>query len=117
MSFIHGKILISAEAESFSVGTAYIYLENTSCADAPAEVLAKTSIKNIKHDPGQLKQQTVIPFHLNFDEKLINFKNIYSLRVWIDTDGSGKQSLNDLYSDEFYPVLTRGSGDYAEIRV
>lgn len=117
MSFVHGKILISAEAESFVGGTVYVYLENTSRADVAAETIAKTIIENIEHRAGKLKTQTVVPFRLNFSESRINSQNIYSLRVWIDTDGSGKQSANDLYSDEFYPVLTRGAGNFTEIRV
>jgi len=117
LSFVHGRILISAEAESFFGGTAYVYLEDTSRADAPVEIIAETNIKNIEHNPDKLKRQTIISFRLNFSENRINFKNIYSLRVWVDSDSSGKQSENDLYSDQFYPVLTRGAGDYTEIRV
>lgn len=117
MSVIKGNILISAETGSFFGGTGHIYLEDTSRADAPAEIIAETGIEGIKHSYNLLKKQTTIPFQLSFDEMQIDPRNIYSIRVWIDKDNNGKQNEWDLYSDEFYPVLTHNAGVFVEIRV
>ena len=34
----------------------------------------------------------------------------YSVRVWLDRDGDKKPGSGDLWSDQSYPVLTRGFG-------
>ncbi len=112
-SFVHGRILISAETGTFSGGTAHIFLEDVSHADAPSRIVAKTRIVNIRHQSGDAA--TNIPFRIDFLDAGFNPKNYYSLRVWIDVNDDGEQNTDDLYSDQIYPVLTRGAGNFAEI--
>ena len=116
LSFVHGRILISAATKAFSGGTAHIFLEDISRADAPRRVVAKIEINNIEHplkDSGN--SATGISFRIDFLDEAYNPKNYYSLRVWIDLNGDEKQSADDLYNDRVYPVLTRGAGNFAEI--
>lgn len=115
-TFVHGRILISAAAKIFSGATAHIFLEDISRADAPARIVAKIEIANVEHQPDDSgKTSSLVPFRINFSDEFYNPKNYYSLRVWIDVNGDGKQSGDDLYSDEVYPVWTRGAGNFVEI--
>ncbi|MCY7375488.1 MAG: hypothetical protein LH472_05900 [Pyrinomonadaceae bacterium] len=115
LSFVHGRIVISAETKTFSGGTAYIFLEDISLADAPSRIAAETKISNIKHQSDDSGKTTGIPFRIDFSDEAYNPKNYCSLRVWIDVNRDGEQSVNDLYSDRIYPVLTRGTSNFAEI--
>lgn len=116
-TFVRGRILISPATKAFKRGTAHVFLEDVSFADAPARILAKTEIGSIVHrsnDPAAAAE-TVVSFQIDFSDDVLDSKNHYSLRVWIDVDSDGKQSGNDLYSDQIYPVLTHGAGNFAEI--
>ncbi len=115
LSFVHGLIVISAETEPFSGGTAHIFLEDISYADAPSRIVAKAKISNIKHQFADSGKMTSIPFRIDFSDEAFNPKNYYSLRVWINVNNDGEQSTDDLYSDRVYPVLTRGTGNFVEI--
>lgn len=115
LSFVHGRIVISAETDKFTGGTAHIFLEDISRADAPSRIVAETEIGNIEHQTGDPGKTTSIPFRMNYSDEAFSPNNSYSLRVWIDVNSDGKQSSDDLYSDSIYPVLTRGNGNFAEI--
>ena len=111
---VSGRILIAEKIPAFREATAHIYLEDISHADAESVIVAETSVVNIEHS----ERETEITFGLEIaDESLINPKNLYSVRIWIDTNGDGKPSATDLYSDRAYRVLTRGFRDSVEIKI
>jgi uncharacterized lipoprotein YbaY len=115
-AFVRGRILISHATKAFNGGTAHVFLEDVSFADAPARIVAKTEIGSIVHQSNDsAAAETVVSFQIDFSDAAVDFKNHYSLRVWIDVDSDGKQSGDDLYSDQIYPVLTHGAGNFAEI--
>jgi hypothetical protein len=113
---VTGRIIISKKVPAFSGATAHVILEDASRVDGAATTVAETAISQINHhntDFNQLKEQpadTVIEFALYSENDLflVNSKNSYLVRVWIDLDSDGKEGLNDLYSDQAYPVLTHG---------
>jgi uncharacterized lipoprotein YbaY len=109
---VAGRILIAGKVPAFRGASAHLYLEDVSRADAESVVIAQAVVKNVNHS----NEVTEIPFRLKIeDRELIDPKNYYSVRVWIDTDGDGKPSAKDLFSDRAYRVLTRGFKDYVEI--
>ena len=111
---VGGRIVIAETIPAFRTATVHIYLEDVSRADAESVIIAETSVVNIEHTG----RATEVPFRLEVEDKSpINPKNLYSVRVWIDTGGDGKTSAADLYSDRAYRVLTGGFGDSVEIEI
>ncbi len=89
-------------------------MEDVSRADAESTVIAETIVENIEHN----EKETEISFCLEIaGENRINPKNFYSVRVWIDTDSSGKPSAKDLFSDCAYRALTHGFGDFVKVKI
>lgn len=114
---IGGRIVISEKSPAFCNGTAHIYLEGVSRADAESVFIVETIVENIRHE-GEGKQ-TEILFSLEIaDENQVSPQNSYSVRVWIDTDvNDGQFRANDLFSDRAYRVLTRGFGNSVEVKI
>jgi len=111
---VSGRILISEKNPAFRKAKAYVYLEDTTYADAESVVVAESVLEDINHDGNE----TEIPFRLEItDESRIDPKNFYSVRVWINVDGEGEISKEDLLSLRAYRVLTQGFGDFVEIRL
>lgn len=115
-TFVRGRILISSATKAFKGGTAHVFLEDVSFADAPARIVGKTEIGSIDHRSND-SAETIVSFQIKFSAAAVDSKNHYSLRAWIDINSDGKQSGEDLYSDRIYPVLTYGAGNFAEIRL
>lgn len=107
---VTGEIIISGKTPACSGATAYVSLEEISYADADAALVAEAVIKDVSHDPSD--GDTSLPFELraNSASPAISPMKDYTVRVWIDVDGDGKQGRQDLYSDQSYRVLTRGFG-------
>ena len=107
---IRGKILIPAEAPAFQGATAHVRLEELSGEDDKgAAVRAETTIPRISHQlHGGVAQDTLVDFEIPIDPGsfVIDPKNEYTIRVWIDYDSDGKRGPGDCYSDERHRVLT-----------
>lgn len=115
---VRGKITISPKVKKFSRATAHIYLEDISYADATAEVLTELVLKDISHGVAKSIAETVIDFKLSVPPvSVINPRNDYSVRVWIDLDGDGKKGKGDLHSNQTYPVLTYGRPNEVNIKI
>jgi uncharacterized lipoprotein YbaY len=109
---VGGRIVIAEKTPAFRNGTVHVYLEEVSRADAESVTVAETVIEDVGHGG----RDTEIPFCLGIsDRNSINPKNSYSVRVWIDTDG--EPSAEDLFTDRAYGVLTRGFGDFVEVKI
>ncbi len=81
-----------------------VTVEDVSLADAPAKIIAEVTLEN----PGQVP----IPFELEYDTGLIDERMSYSIRARIFE--------NDeliFTSDTHTPVLTRGAGNEAEVKM
>jgi hypothetical protein len=119
---VTGKVIIAAGIPPFNGATIHVYLEDVTYADAESLPVAETVINNVNHGPSassrgdksrkseSKKGDTVVPFELyaSPDAAPIDRRHDYSVRVWVDRDGDGRRGPGDLYSDESYPVLTRG---------
>ncbi len=111
---VGGRVLISNSHPAFRGGVVYVRLEEISRADAESALIAELIIENIDHGD----TETEIPFRLEIPvDGRIEPMGMYSVRVWVDTDGDGKRAPDDLYSDRAYRVLTYGFGDYVEIKL
>ena len=100
---ISGQILIPASTPAFHGASAHISLEGLRGEDAPAEILAETIVKAVKHEPGN--RDTAIPFTVRVAPGKIAPNYDYAMRVWIDRDSDGKAGPGDLHSDERHSVF------------
>ncbi|MDH3677441.1 MAG: hypothetical protein OEQ12_03980 [Nitrosopumilus sp.] len=98
---VSGKIVFEENTSSFSEGTAHIKLLDIGRQDAPAEVISKQIVKNIRYDP---KQNSQIQFSLRGSLIQSQFTT-YTVSVLIDLDGDGEISLGDYITMENYEVL------------
>ncbi len=111
---VTGQVIITATTPAFDNATAHIYLEDISLADAPAVIVAETTLPMLRH--ALADADTTVPFTLiTSNPAPIDTRRYYAVRVWIDCDNNGQKSPGDLYSDQVYPVLTRGFGDSVTI--
>jgi len=110
---ISGHIAIPASVRSFSSATAHIRLEDVSYADREAVLIAETIIPNLNHKTSAAGGgDTAIPFTILIPSGtlIIDPRNDYAVRVWVDVDSDGYESPGDLYSDQSYRVLSSRSG-------
>jgi uncharacterized lipoprotein YbaY len=119
---VTGQVIIADQTPALADASAHISLEDVSYADAPATTVAETVIPHIRHRPSQLgsgdnRGGTVLSFALRAGPgaPAIDPGNDYAVRVWVDRDGNGRPGPGDLYSDQRYPVLTRGFGNTVTI--
>jgi len=101
---LHVTIQIPAEGVPSTADVA-VYVEDVSRADAPAGVLAERRERRVRLKPGgTLSLDVVIPTE-NMDQR-----RSYSVRVHVDSSGSGEIEKGDLVSTQAHPVLTQGYG-------
>jgi hypothetical protein len=107
---VTGRVVITASVTAFAAGVVHVRLEDVSYADAAAPVVAETVVSGVSHDPARsAERSTVVAFRLAPAGE-IDPEHDYSVRVWLDRDGDGQPSSGDIWSDQAYPVLTRGFG-------
>ena len=113
---VKGEISIQPGARAFDHATIHVYLEDSSLADAPAVILAEVVIPAVRHTPAL--GATHVPFTLGSQQAVkLDERRYYNVRVWVDCNSDGETSHEDLYSDQVYPVLTRGFGDTVIIKL
>lgn len=115
-SVVSGQIIIAPSIPAFSGAVAHVFLEDVSRADADAVILSQTAVAGLAHPPAG-GGETVVPFRLAAANEAVNPQSDYNVRVWVDVDGDGRMDANDLYSDEVYPVLTRGFGSEVVVKL
>jgi hypothetical protein len=104
------KVVIGASVALFPAGALHVRLEDTSYADAAAQLVAEAMVPGVRHNPaGQPDGATVVTVKLT-TSAAIDPEHDYSVRVWLDRDGDGQPGSGDLWSDETHRVLTRGFG-------
>jgi uncharacterized lipoprotein YbaY len=115
---VSGEVIIAESSPAFADASLHISLDDVSYADAPATTVAETVIRQ----PSQPDRRggtgsTVLAFALPAlpGTQVIDSRRHYAVRVWLDRDGDGRAGPGDLYSDQRYPVLTRGHGDTVTI--
>ena len=112
---VTGRVVIAHSVAAFVAGVVHVRLEDVSYADAAAPLVAETVLSGVSHDPDRPDARTtVVPFRIAASGT-IDPEHDYSVRVWLDRDGDGQPGGGDIWSDQAYPVLTRGFG--AEVTV
>jgi uncharacterized lipoprotein YbaY len=107
---VTGRVVITASVTAFAGGEVHVRLEDVSYADAAAPLVAETVVSAVTHDPARSAEgSTVVAFRLAPSGE-IDPQHDYAVRVWLDHDGDGQPSTGDMWSDQAYPVLTRGFG-------
>ncbi len=113
---VRGQVIIGGFTPILTDASVHIRLEETSFADAAATILAEMVVPHVRSAPGA---DTVVTFELCPAPGApgVDVRSDYSVRVWVDRDGDGRPGPGDLYSSERHPVLTRGFGDSATIKL
>ena len=109
---VRGEIVLPETPVPAGSADVAVYVEDISRADAPATVIGQQIQKGVAARPGAR-----IPFTIEIPAKLIQDKSLYSIRAHIDVSGSGDVTVGDFVSTETYPVLSRGHGASATVKV
>jgi putative lipoprotein len=109
---IRGGIILPNTGLSAGTSDLIVQVEDVSRADAPSVVIGEQRQSGVSLSGG-----TVLPFTIEIPAELIDDRHSYSVRAHIDLSGSGEVKVGDLVSTQSYPVLTRGYGNEAEIKV
>ena len=107
---VSGEIVLPPEEVPAKPVDVLVYVEDVSRADAPSVVVGEQILKGVS-----LRSGEALPFAIEVTANNIDERNLYSVRVHIDTSQSGDTTLGDFVSTQSYPVLTRGHG--TEVRV
>jgi hypothetical protein len=115
---ITGRILIPGIVPGFHGATAHIFLEELKGEDAAARVIAETTIHDVSHESaGGAETNVSFTIRIAPGEVLMDAKNDYAVRVWIDCDSDGKRAAGDLYSDQRHNVFTGASEGAVNIKL
>lgn len=109
---VHGEVVLPKGEVQAPSGDVIVQVEDVSRADAASIVVGEKRQKHVSLDDG-----VVIPFTIEIPAPLIDERHSYSVRVHIDMSGSGQVRVGDMVSTQTYPVLTRGYGNQARVRV
>jgi uncharacterized lipoprotein YbaY len=108
---VRGEIVLPGAGVPAQSGTIIVYVEDVFRADKPSAVIAAKRQSNVLLRPGLR-----VPFAVKIPDQLLDESRSYSVRVHIDTSGSGDVTVGDFVSAETYPVSTRG-GNTVQISV
>jgi len=109
---LRGQIVFDESTPSFTGATLYVYLQDTSLADADAVNVAQQVTRGVSYDE---RARNAVPFVVGGvvpDERAH-----YTVMVLVDLDGDGRVSHGDFINVESYPVLTWGRAREVSIRV
>jgi hypothetical protein len=114
---VTGRVVIATSVPGFVAGALHVQLEDVSAIDAPARVVARMDVDGITHEPARLRNAksdtdpagTVVTFTL-IPSTAIEAEHSYSVRVRLDRGRGGDPGPDHVWSDQSYPVLTRGFG-------
>lgn len=109
---VSGEILLPAGVVPERARAVIVQVEDVSRADAPSVVVGE-----IRRANSSLRAGASLPFEVDVPEEAIDEQHSYSVRVHVDVSGSGEVEPGDLISTQSYPVLTRGHGTDARVRV
>lgn len=105
-------VTFDSGAEAFQSANLYAYVEDVSQADAAAQPLGSTVLRDVAHAAGE----TAGP-ELRIQAQVPDPHAYLIVRVHIDVDGDGRYSRGDFITMESYPVLTRDHPDHVTVRV
>ncbi len=109
---MEGRVVIPGGMSALERAAVHVRLEDVSAADAASRLVAETVVRDVSHRASG--EDTIVPFALR-GRLDVDPTADYAVRAWVDHDGDGSPSSGDLYSDQRYPVLTRGFGRTVEV--
>ena len=107
---VTGRILFGDDTTAFSDATAYLFVEDTTYADAPAVVLASWRKAGVAYPAAAAG----IPFEVDVDPDPSEGRRC-TLRVLVDLDGDGSVSRGDYLNVE--SVQVRPGAGAVDVRV
>lgn len=112
-------VAISPKVPAFHGATLYARLEEVSRADAPATLVADASVRGVSHAPPPgAADGTCLTLVLRVPPMArIDARRDYAVRAWIEFGAGGPSAPAGLSSTQRHPVLTRGFGREATIRL
>lgn len=109
---VRGQVVLPDVEMGGQAADFIIQVEDVSRADAPSTVVGEQRIQNVSLHAGM-----AVPFTVEIPTERIIANHSYSVRVHVDTSGSGKVEPADLITMQSYPVLTQGYGNEVNISV
>lgn len=109
---VHGRILLPESHVPGIAAKILVQIEDVSRADAPSRVVGEEQLDNVS-----LSEGGSLSFRITVPASTVEERNSYSVRAHVDVSGSGTIESGDFISTQSYPVLTRGYGNEAVIRV
>jgi putative lipoprotein len=109
---VHGTISLPESGTSDVVATVRVQVEDVSRADAPSRVVGEEVYRDVHLERGR-----DFPFSIAVPADAVDEKSSYTVRAHVDVSGSGDVEVGDFVSTQSYPVLTRGHGNKAVIKV
>jgi hypothetical protein len=101
---LHGHILIGGRLASFAGAVAAIRVEHIPYADARADIVAETVIREVSHKYGadtQIPFEIVVPIDAPASD--------LNLRAHVDVDKDGEVSVGDFVTTQAYPIAESAS--------
>lgn len=109
---VQGEIVLPMGEGVSGPANLVVTVEDVSKADAPSVVIGEHRLKQVSLSPGKR-----VPFVIQIPAELVEERHLYSIRAHVDRSGSGEVKKEDFISTETYPVLGRGYGTSAIIKV
>lgn len=116
------SVVISPAVPAFRDATLHVRLEEVSRADAPAALVAEAKLGHVSHDPAPGEwdgtRLVVVLCVPPMAAAGIEAQRDYAVRAWMEfREGDPSARSGGLSSDQRHPVLTRGFGSQAAIRL
>ncbi len=109
---IKGEIVIDSECPGLKDAVVFVYLEDVSLADAPANRIASFKLTDVQHTAGQ---EDRVPFELAAEPS--DPRASYVVRAHVAPHGGEDVKVGDLITTEFTPVGPGRPAEGVQVRV
>ena len=110
---IRGEIVIDPDCPGLQDAVIFVYLEDVSLADAPANRISSAKLTHVQHTAGH---EDHVPFELAAAEPL-DPRASYVVRAHVAPHGREDVQVGDLVTTEFTPVGPGRSAEGVKVRV
>lgn len=109
---VHVELLPPDDGLPIAAALLHVEVEDYSRADANTQVVGRLRRSNVVFTPGVSER-----FEVEVPARLIDDRDMYSVRAHVDVSGSGSVERGDLITVQSYPVLTRGHPDEVVVEI
>lgn len=114
---LEGRVIIAESVPPLHRAAVHVRLEDVSEFDRASRLVAEAVVEGVSHGGGPRAAETVVEFAIAAAATSIEPRREYAVRVWVDSDGDGREGPGDLYSTMRHAVLTRGRGRVVTVRL